>query len=282
MKKAKFKRYEIYLESKKYVIFVPLICENIHVIDWADWWYGGCFLTGTFSGLFTVISSFALLGFNPHSIVYLPVKNISIPYSMTTRAENGNFDIVFMTDQSRIRSSTWKKLRNKIRKSDYTIYKFKFDFERIKSYFGRNLKECDYEMIPSRKILEKYSADNWLDCDTAFFNFPKLFYQNATIENYKIFFEDITQEDIDGCYDEDFDSWSCRIFNYISYYGREKKINTYQNPPLTVILEHYDLEIANRFVKKEQDYYIKPSEVDHSKDFTNHSYLTITCNGKKS
>ena len=195
---------------------------------------------------------------------------------MTTRAENGNFDIVFMTDQSRIRSSTWKKIRTKLRKLNYTVYKFKFDFERIKSYFGKNLNKCDYEMIPSRKILEKYSADNWLDCDTAFFNFPKLFYQNATIENYEIFFEDITQEDIESCYDEEYDSWSCRIFNYISYYGREKKVNTYQNPPLTVILEHYDLEIANQFVKKEHDYLIKPSEVDHSKDFVNHSYLKIT------
>ena len=136
-------------------------------------------------------------------------------------------------------------------------------------------------MIPRRKILEKYSADNWLDCDTAFFNFPKLFYQNATIENYEIFFEDITQEDIESCYDEEYDSWSCRIFNYISYYGREKKVNTYQNPPLTVILEHYDLEIANQFVKKEHDYLIKPSEVDHSKDFVNHSYLKITMYKRK-
>ena len=47
---------------------------------------------------------------------------------MTTRAENGNFDIVFMTDQSRIRSSTWKKIRTKLRKLNYTVYKFKFDF----------------------------------------------------------------------------------------------------------------------------------------------------------
>ena len=36
---------------------------------------------------------------------------------------------------------------------------------RLPGLFGKNLKKCDYEMIPSRKILEKYSADNWLDCE---------------------------------------------------------------------------------------------------------------------
>lgn len=276
MRKIRFKRYEIQLEKKKYIVMVPIICKDIHIVDWADWWYGGCFITGTLSGLFTVISSFALLGFNPHVIVYLPVNNILMPYSMATRPENGTFDIVFMTDQSRIRSSTWKKIRTKLRKSNYTIYNFRFDFERIKSYFGNNLKKSGYEDIPKRYFFNKYSADNWLDCDTAFFNFPKLFYQYSTIENYEIFFQDVTQEDIIDCYDEEYDSWTCRMFNYISYYAREKQVNTYQNPPLTVILEHYDLEIANQFVKKSQDYYVRPKDVDHSEDFTNHSYLKIT------
>lgn len=41
MKKYKFKRYKINYKKNVYYIFIPFEFDQLWIMDWPDWWYGG-------------------------------------------------------------------------------------------------------------------------------------------------------------------------------------------------------------------------------------------------
>ena len=96
-----------------------------------DWW-GGPFLTGSVKAIRILTACFALLGFNPYAIIYLPIKNHHIPSAYAGNPENGNYDVVFRTNRVHMKDKDWKQIRQKLKKHKWTRYKFRFAEERIK------------------------------------------------------------------------------------------------------------------------------------------------------
>lgn len=272
MNPFKFDRYTLYIEKKKYTVLIPHgVNSNLWIIDWADWWYG-TFLDGSLQGLSTLDACFAILGYNPHIIVYLPIKNTLIPKNMTHNPTNGKYDVVFMTEQSRIKSNTWTKIRQKMKKVKPTQYIYQYNFERNKFYFEKKLRK--YKNIYDDTLVNKARGDSWLYADTAFFVFPIQIYQRNSTSFHECFFVDLTQEDIDICYNQKDDSWTCYTHFVFSYGLRDKWKLTEEEPGLTLNIELYDVEIANKYLKK-KDKLVNPREVEHSDYFRNENYIKI-------
>lgn len=272
MSKFIFKKYDVCLEKKKYTVLIPHGVENnLWIIDWADWWYG-TFLDENMQGLSVLDACFALLGYNSHIIVYLQIKNSLIPKSMTYNPANGKYDVVFMTEQSRVRKDTWVKIRRKMKNVKATQYTFRYDFERNKEYFEKKLRK--YQNIYDYTLVNKARGDSWLYADTAFFVFPIQIYQKRSISFHQYFFVDLTEEDIEYCYDKKRDGWTCYTHFVFAYGLRDKYKFTEEEPGLTLNIELYDIEIANRYLKK-KDMLVDPKEVDHSNYFRNEKYIKI-------
>lgn len=272
MKTFKFDRYTIYIEKKKYTVLIPHgVNSNLWIIEWADWWYG-TFLDGSLQGLNILDACFAMLGYNPHIIVYLPIKNTLMPKNMTYNPTNGKYDVVFMTEQSRVKSTTWVKIRQKMKKVRLTKYTYQYNFERNKAYFEKKLRK--YKNIYDDTLVNKARGDSWLYADTTFFVFPIHIYQRKSISFHQYFFVDLTEEDIEYCYNKKHDSWTCYTHFVFAYGLRDKYKFTQEEPGLTLNIELYDVEIANRYLKK-KDKLVDPKEVDHSNYFRNEKYIKI-------
>lgn len=249
----KFKRYKIYHDKKPYYVLVPRdIKDNMWIIDWADDWYG-TFIDGTFKALKVLDACFALLGFNPNVIIYFPIKNDRMPHTFTYKETNGTYDIVLMTNRVQLKRSDWKQIRNKLKKAQWTTYKFKFDINRIRTYFGNKTKGLDE--IPQEKKLIKAGADTWLYANTAFLCFPRWIYQMESINIYDFIQNDVIQKDYSYCYDEERDHWTCYQMTSFIYGGKPNYKPTYEHPYLTLFIEFYDYRIANRYRKK-KDYLV--------------------------
>lgn len=243
----KFKRYKIRHKGKDYYIFVPDgIKDNLWIVDWADWWYG-TFITGSRHALKILVACFALLGFNPYAIIYLPVGKDKIPKNLAGDRDNGMYDIVFRTNRVHFKDKDWKEIRSKLKKTSPTTYKFKYDKERIKEYFGRKSKDLDN--IPSSKILKNAGALSWLAVGTAFFSYPQIYYQRNAADLCD------SIQDLHGHYNEKYDMWTCAMTCFC-YGGYERSKYTYEKPGLTLNVELYDINEANYFLK-EKDYLIE-------------------------
>lgn len=268
----KFQKYNVYLEKKKYIVLIPYGVENnIWENCWSDWWYS-TYLDASFKGIGILDACFALLGYDPHLILYLPIKNTQIPQALTWNPDNGKYDAVFMSEQSRVKGSTWVEIRQKLKKMKPTLYTFHYDYERNKVYFEKRLRK--YRNIPDRAVVNKARGDNWLYADTAFFIYPIMLYQKNSILFHKYFYIDLTEADLANCYNEKDDSWTCYTFFVFSYGLRDKAKFTENRPGLTLNIELYDIDIVNRY-RKDKDILVDPKQVDHSTYFRNDHYIKI-------
>lgn len=272
MNEYKFNRYEISIGEKKYTVLIPHGVENnLWIIDWADWWYG-TFLDGYMQGLGILDACFALIAYNPHVIVYLPIRDTFIPESMTYNPTNGRCDVLFMSEQSRIKSNTWTKIRQKLKKIKPTSYIYQYDYERNKWYFEQKLKK--YQKVYDDTLVNKARGESWLYANTVFFVFPVQIYQRRSITFHQYFFVNLTEEEIKSCYDAKHDSWTWYT-HYIFAYGlRDKYKYTEKELGLTLNIELYDIKIANRYLKK-KDKLVDPRKIDHHSFFRNDSYIKI-------
>lgn len=242
----KFKRYKIRHKGKDYYIFVPKgIQDNLWVVDWADNWYG-TFITGSRRALTVLVACFALIGFNPYAIIYLPVGKDRIPKALTYNPENGSLDIVFRTNRVHFKNKDWKEIRRKLKKAQWTTYKFRYDTERIKDYQGKKSEEL--KTVPVSKILKKAGGNSWLAVGTAFFSYPQIIYHQNAVSLCDYI------PKMRGQYCDKYDSWTCRMENFC-YFGYERKKYSHEKPGLTLNLELYDMKEVNQFLKK-KDYLV--------------------------
>lgn len=270
--KIKFKRYKICLQKKEYYIFIPEgIKSTMWACDFNDWWYNGCFLDFNLKGAKILNACFALLSFNPHAIIYLNIRDDPIPKYLSQNPKNGRSDILFMTEQSRIKESTWIKIRNKLKRSTPTVYKFKYDINRMRKLFEPKVKI--FESISGNKICNKARADNFLFSNTIFYIYPIVMYQENVLSFHSYFFEEICDDDIANCYMEDTDSWVCNIWTSFSYNARDKANFTDESPYLTLYLELYDVTLANKYLKS-KDKLISSNE-RNTDYFRNERYMVI-------
>ena len=284
--KFKFKRYKIYHKGKPYYVLVPeKINENIWVVDWADWWYA-TFLTGSLRAMKILAACFAILGFNPYVIIYLPVGNDRITDSLSYNPDNGKYDIVFCTNRAQLKDKDWKAIRGKLKKAKWTTYKFKFDEERIRKHFKQRSKFI--EEVPQEVYLKKAGAGIHLGVGTAFINFPRARYEAEALDTWDWIERELKDNDRSHNYREQSDSWTCDM-RYFCFGGYNRAKYTHERPGCSWILEMYDINIANRYRKK-KDYFVKPARIREKENkiegFNQFTYastnvLKITLGGKK-
>lgn len=255
--KFKFKRYKVYHKGKPYYVLIPDgIKDNLWIVDWADWWYGS-FVTGSLKAIKILAACFAVLGFNPYVIIYLPVGHDKVPDGLSGHLENGKYDIMFKTNRVPLKDKDWKVIRNKLKKTQWATYKFKFDEERVKQHFNQKSQFVEY--VDQEKILKNAGASTRLAVGTAIFTFPRAIYEREARNTWDWVTDDLVNEDWQARYRENGDYMTCPS-GYFCYGGYEKKKFTYEEPGCTFLLEVYDINIINRYVK-EKRYLVEPARV---------------------
>lgn len=268
--KYKFKRYDVIHNHKKYVVMVPYKVANcMWIVDWADWWYG-TFLRCSMRGYKILNTCFSLLSFNPHVIIYLPIKDTLIPYYMSEDPNDGSLDVVFTTEQSRVKGSTWVQIRKKMKKMKPKTYVFKYDIDRMNYYFKDKVKLVDE--ISFDKVCNNAHADCWLYADTAFFSYPTACYQTNCLQLDE-YYEELKNYNFRNCYNEKDDTWCCNTMTNFSYGARRKYTYTDESPDLTLNIEIYSYKIANRY-RKQKDYLVS-KENRMEPPFRNERYMKI-------
>lgn len=251
----RYRRYKIQHKGKSYYIYIPQqLKDELWVIDIGNDWYNTTFLTGSFRAMKTLVASFALLGFNPYSIVFLPIGKDRIVDGWLVNPLNGRYDVVFRTNRVPFKAKDWKIIRNKLKKAKWTTYKMKVNEERIREYFGNQIKGI--EAIPRGKILRKAGAHCLVALETVFFTYPRVVYQKETIDTIDWIKGPLSDEKryLKWCYDEGHDSWTC---DWTCFSGNRRQPKFTDSKPGTGLsLELYDLNIVNRY-KKEKDYLVE-------------------------
>lgn len=209
-------------------------------------------MTGSLRAMKILAACFSVLGFNPYIIIYLPVGNDRIPKALSGDPENGTYDIVFKTNRTPLKDKDWKKIRNKLKKAKWTTYTFKYDQERIEKYFKQRAKFLEY--VPQDKILKNAGAGTWLAVGTAFFSFPRAWYQREAEERWEWIDRVLSVDDWSNNYNEEHDTFTLEML-YFCYGGYKKKKFTHERPGCTFSVEMYDMNIANRYLK-EKDYFV--------------------------
>ena len=253
----KFKRYKIMHNGKSYYVMIPdRIKDNLWIVDWADWWYGS-FVTGSLRAMKILAASFTVLGFNPYAIIYFPVGNDRIPNNLSGNPGNGRYDIVFKTNRIPLKDKDWKAIRNKLKKAKYTTYKFTYDEERVKRYFKQSVNYLNE--VPQQKVLRNAGAGTWLSVGTAFFSFPKAWYQREAVDTWEWIKNVLSADDRSDNYNEEYDRFTCDM-SYFCYGGYPKKKFTNEKPGCTFSVEMYDINIANRYLKQ-KDYFVENAKI---------------------
>ena len=282
MEKFKFKRFKVHHNERDYYILIPENINQLWVIDWADDWYGGCFISGSAKSLRSLIAGYGVLAFNPYVIVYLPIRNNDIPASLNYH-DNGIYDMVFCTNRIQLNLNEWKAIRQKLLKTQWTRYKFDFNIERMQSYFKNGLD--DLRKISHEKLLKKAGANIELFANTAFFSFPQIYYQYNAIDMYETFFKDFENDDMSYCYDSQKDGWTCYDHSYFVYHGVNRGKYTYERPSVCFQLELYDVGIINKYRKKKEEFVKRRSAKDASSDiwrkYLSYPILEISLTTKK-
>ena len=251
--KYKFERYKVHHKKKDYYVLIPKIHNQLWVVDWADDWYEGCFLDGSAECLMNLIASYSLLSFNPYTIIYFPIRDKPIPNGLCY-GDNGKYDMVFTTNRVQLKLSDWKEIRQKLKYTKWTTYKFDFNIERMKKYFSEDIDKN--KIYYDNKRLWRSGANMQIASSTTFFVFPKSYYAENAIELYEYFSKELEENDFNNCYDEDNDRWTCYTMSSFVYGGVPRRKLRYERPYVTFYLELYDLEIINRY-KKKKDYFVK-------------------------
>ena len=229
---------------------------------------------------------FTILGFNPYVIIYIPVGNDRIPKGLSGNPDNGKYDIVFRTNRTQLKDKDWKAIRNKLPKTKWTTYKFKYNKERVEKYFEK--KAGFLRDVPSSKILKKAGAGTWLAVGTAFFSFPKAYFQREALHMWNWIDEWLKEYDWKQNYHKERDYITCESI-YFNYGGYRKKKYTHEKPGCTFNIEIYDINIANRYLR-EKDYFIKNARMREKENkiegynqftFASTNILKITLGGKK-
>ena len=243
-----FYRKEVYHNRKKYTVLIPKKHDQLWVVDWADDWYGGCFIDGSAECLFHLLAGYGAIAYNPYVILYLPVKNQKILKSLNNY-DNGCYDMVFCTNRCQLKLSDWKAIRNKLKKSPFTTYKFDFDITRMNQYFKKDLDTCH---LNDQVWLKKAGTKMQLYASTAFFVFPKAYYATNAISIYEAFYEAIERNDFASSYNSKSDDWTCKLVSSFVYGGVRKYQYTYEEPSITFYIELCDMEIMNRYKKEKE------------------------------
>ena len=246
----KFKRYKVWHDKKDYYIFVPeLIKDNLWINTLNDDWWGGPFLTGSVRAMRVLSACFALMGFNPYAIIYLPIKDDLIPEDYTFNPENGNYDVVFRTNRTQMKDRDWKEIRGKLQKTKWTRYKLHFQEKRCREYFKK-----DIELLMKagdREILRKAGADMWLSNGTVFCSYPRSVYRRCAVDTWEYIREGLEKGDIGGFYDERNDYWTADMLGGMTDWGTSvRRKQSYERPGVHLNLEIYDIKLANRRLKK--------------------------------
>lgn len=252
----KFKRYKVWHNRKDYYIFIPeLIKDNLWINTLNDTWWGGPFLTGSVRAMRALSACFALLGFNPYAIIYLPIKDDLIPEGWSGNPENGHYDVVFRTNRAQMKDTDWKEIRSKIKKNKWARYKFDFREERIKEYFKKDIEFLD--KVRPDEILKKGGANMWLSTGTVFCSYPRSIYRSCAVDTWDYIKEGLESGKIGGHRNYHDDSWTADMIGSITGWTtyRRKKYS-YEQPGVWLNLEIYDIHIANRKLKK-KDYLVK-------------------------
>lgn len=245
MEVYKFRRYKVPYKKKYYYIYIPFEYDQLWIIDWADWWYGGAWIDGNIQCLKYLIASFCILAFNPYAIIYLPIRNNKRPNTFAF-GDNCEYDLVFRTTNLWIRDKDLKKMVKNLKYTRWTTYKCKINLERMKRYFHDNIKKI--EDIPDYKIL--VNADGHINGSIIYYSFPQVWYQQEAIDLVDYFFNEIfTKDDFSDCYDEKYD-WFSKPFASFVWSGKRKSKYTYKRPSLTFYIEFYDIDIMNKYAKE--------------------------------
>lgn len=269
MKIYKFKRYKVLHKGKAYYVLIPHgIKDNIWIRDWADWWYGS-FVTGNLRAIKRLAACFTLLGFNPYAIIYLPVGNDRIPYGLSGNPENGTYDIVFRSNRIHLKDEDWKAIRGKLKHTKCTTYKLKYNKERVEKYFGKSSDYLSY--VPDHKVLKNAGSGTWLAVGTAFFSYPRSYYQRGALDLW-CWIKDALEDDRCYNYHGDKDYWVCNM-RYFQYGGYDRKKYSHERPGCTLALEMYDIDIANRYLK-EKDYMVSNNKSRQVQGITPYTYAS--------
>lgn len=266
MEKFKFKRFKVNHNEKDFYVLIPENVDQLWIVDWADDWFGGCFISGSAKSLQSMIAGYGVLGFNPYVIIYIPSRYNDIPTSLNYH-DNGIYDMVFCTNRVQLKLSDWKEIRQKLVSAQWTRYKFDFNIGRMKKIFKKNLD--DLRNMSHQKILTKSGTNIELCSNTAFFCYPRIYFQMNAIDMHEEFFEDFGNSDMSFCYRKDTDGWTCYTHMFFSYDGIRRKCKndfTYERPYGTFQLELYDLEIINKYRKQQEDFVKRRSNIDASSD----------------
>lgn len=252
-----FRRYDIEHGKKTYTVLIPdRIKDNLFINTLDDDWYNGPFLTGSVRAMRVLSACFAVLGFNPYVIIYLPIRGDRIPNAWSGNPETGNYDVVFRTNRAQLKDKDWKEIRSKMKKAKWTRYVFEFREERVRNYFKMDIDFLD--KVDPAAILKGAGSHMWLSCGTVFCSFPRSIYRRCSVEVWEYIKEGLANNKIGGYYNEGYDYWTadmiCSVTGWTRYCSRKKY--SYEKCGICLNLEIYDIHIANRRLKK-KDYLIK-------------------------
>lgn len=157
--------------------------------------------------------------------------------------------MVFRTNRVHLSDTDWKNIRLKLKKAKWTRYKFKFNEERFKKYFNKNV---DYlKKAGPDEILKKAGANMWLSCGTVFCSFPRIIYRWCSIDTWEYMAKGLKNGNVGGLYERRNDSWIADMIGSVTgwtTYGRKKY--SYEKPGVMLNLEIFDIHIANRKLKE--------------------------------
>ena len=248
-----FKRYKIRHNKRDYTIFIPeQIKDNLWINTLNDDWWGGPFLSGSVRAMRIVCACFALIGFDPYAVIYLPIRDDKLPKSYSGNPENGHYDVVFRTNRVQMKDKDWKEVRNKLKKSKWTRYTFDFQEDRIRKYFK---KDIDFlNKADPAVILKGAGAKMWLSCGTLFCSHPRSIYRACSIDAWEYIEDGLKTGKIGGYYNEGYDYWTADMIRSLTGWTRyvSRKKYTYEKPGVGLNLEIYDIHIANRKLKKKE------------------------------
>lgn len=270
----RFLQYKVNYQKKEYVIFIPEHYQQLWIVDWADDWYGGCFIDGSAQCLLHLIAGYGLLAYEPNAILYLPVKHQKIPQYLN-HEDNGCYDMVFCTNRCQLKFSEWKAIRRTLKYNATSMYAFDMDTKKIKNQFQKELRKNG---MNDRKWLKKAGANIALHASTAFFVFPKDYYCENAIRLYGCFEEVINQNEFGSCYNEEKDIWTCLNCDAFVYGGVKRLKPTYERPYITFYLELCDIDIINRYMKKKVELV---NNHHQSVSYAREGYRTLTISIKK-
>lgn len=251
--KFDFKRYKMRHNGKDYGVFIPEeIKDNLWVNTLNDDWWGGPFLSGSARAMRILCACFALIGFNPYAVIYLPIRDEKLPKAYSGNPENGHYDVVFRTNRVQMKDKDWKVIRNKLKKSKWTRYTFDFQEDRSRKCFKEDIDFLN--KVDPAAILKGAGAKMWLSCGTLFCSHPRSIYRTCSIDAWDYIQEGLRNGKLGGYYNKGYDYWTADLIRSLTGWTRyvSRRKYSYEKPGIGLNLEIYDIHIANRRLKNKE------------------------------